>query len=68
MTFRAAFSQTDVAACLETGLQALGPYRSLIVCADRSSLQGSVDIDRCLAARYPQDHRWDYSFGYSRSI
>lgn len=68
MTFRQVFEQTDVSACIEPGLRALGQHSRFVECADRQQLEGSVDIDRCLAAQYPREHRWDYAFGFRNRI
>ncbi len=64
MPFQEVFEHTEVAACLSPGLQALEQYATLIVREDTRALEGSVDIDACLRERYPQQHRWDYAFGY----
>ncbi len=64
MAFQDIFQQTEAAPCLQPGLRALGPYSALIVAENPTEFQGSVDLDACLRAQYPQDSRWDYAFGF----
>lgn len=47
-----------------TGLQALGNNSTKISVSNPRLLNGSVDIDRCVKALYPEDNRWDYAIGY----
>ncbi len=47
------------------GLKALGNYSNKVQVDDTSKCNGSVDIDACTQAIYPQDNRWDFAFGYS---
>lgn len=58
----------EIAKCLKNGLQALGQNRSKIEVSSTNALKGSVDIDTCLVKDYPNDHRWDYVFGYKNQI
>jgi hypothetical protein len=61
--FQQAVSQTpDIASCLQSGLQAFGSYSNKVELA--SACEGSVDIDACVTAKYPNSNRWDYVFGY----
>ena len=68
MAFQRIFQQTDVAQSLQLGLQALGQYSRLIQCNTPNQIEGSVDIDSCLMARFPNDNRWDYAFGWNNII
>ena len=54
--------------CLKAGLQALGSNRHKIRVNSTRDLTGSVDIDACLARRYPNAPRWDYVFGYKDRV
>lgn len=64
-TFRQAIESTpDTASCFRQGLTALGPYRNRIEVGNTRQLEGSLDIDACTTALYPQSNRWDYVFGY----
>ena len=58
----------EIANCLENGLQALGSNSNKIRVRATRDLTGSVDIDTCLKNLYPNDHRWDYVFGYKDRI
>ncbi|MDI9876431.1 hypothetical protein [Flectobacillus rivi] len=49
----------------QVGLKALGNYSNKVQLGDTSKCNGSVDIDACTQAIYPQDNRWDYVFGYN---
>ena len=69
MNFSDAVRNTlEIAECLKAGLQALGSNRHKIRVEDTRSLTGSVDIDDCLAKRYPNAPRWDYVFSYKERI
>lgn len=68
MSFNDIFKKTDVAACLEPGLQALGKYSRWIEGDELGYIEGSVDIDTCLTKKYPQDNRWDYAFGLKNRL
>ena len=69
MSFVGVVQSTDeIAQCLQPGLQALGANRSKISVKSTRDLQGSVDVDACVAKNYPQDPRWDYVFGYKDHI
>lgn len=68
MTFSEIFQQTEVAAAIQPGIQALGSYTHLIQSEDAQGYAGSVDIDHCLTRRYPQDPRWDYVFGFHEHL
>jgi hypothetical protein len=69
MNFRTAVEATpDVSECFQTGLKALGPHSIKISLDNNSSCNGSVDIDTCLTAKYPNANRWDYCFGYNNEV
>lgn len=57
-------SNSDLAKQYQTGLNALGKYKSKIHLTDGSLCEGSVDIDNCLLQKYPNSNRWDYVFSY----
>ena len=51
------------------GLQALKKAdRSKVSCSDTAKLDGSLDIDTNVKARYPHSDRWDYAISYSGKI
>lgn len=56
--------------CYQTGLRALGKHSKYVSASDVTKLQGSVDIDACLAGQklYPQDNRWDYALGFDNTV
>ena len=58
----------EIVQCLKKGLQALGGNSTKIEIRETRALTGSVDIDTCLANRYPNAPRWDYVFGYKSRI
>jgi hypothetical protein len=58
----------DIATCYKVGLTALGSYSDRVVVSDTSKLQGSVDIDSCTTAKYPNANRWDYALAYKSEI
>ena len=58
----------EIAECLKAGIQALGSHRHKVKVNATRSLTGSVDIDTCLARRYPNAQRWDYAFGYKDRV
>jgi len=62
--FQSAINRTaQISLCYQNGLQALAhDHRQKINLAEPA--QGSVDIDGCVVALYPNDNRWDYVFGY----
>lgn len=65
MSFAKAVQDTpEIAACLQAGLQSLGANSQKVTIKSPRDLAGSVNIDVCVAALYPNDHRWDYLFGY----
>ncbi len=67
--FKTAVEATpQVATCYKPGLQALGDYSKKISPADTSKCQGSLDIDACTVASYPQENRWDYAIGYDSKV
>lgn len=69
MSFTEAVRSTpELTECLKSGLQALGSNRRKIRVDSTRDLTGSVDIDACLARRYPNAPRWDYAFGYKDRV
>lgn len=68
MAFQEIFRATDVAACVQPGIQALGKYSHLIESDETTKFNGSVNIDDCLKSQHPQSHRWDYAFGFKSHI
>lgn len=52
---------------IKPGLKALGADSGCINIADAKKLQGSIDIDKCTLAHYPNDCRWDYVIGYNEN-
>ena len=61
-------SVPELTECLKAGLQALGSNRHKIRVNSTRDLTGSVDIDACLARRYPNAPRWDYVCGYKDRV
>lgn len=61
-------SVPELTECLKAGVQALGSNRHKIRVNSTRDLTGSVDIDACLARRYPNAPRWDYVFGYKDRV
>ena len=61
-------STPEIAQCLKIGLQALGSNSSKVEVNATRDWTGSVDIDACLARRYPNAPRWDYVFGYKNNV
>ena len=60
---------SEIAECLKNGLQAFERQdRKKIKVNSSRDLKGSVYIDKCLERRYPNEHRWDYVFGYKDRI
>jgi hypothetical protein len=69
MTFKEAVETTpDIATGFQTGLTALGRYKVKISISNTRLLEGSVDIDSCTTAQYPNNNRWDYAFAYNKEI
>jgi hypothetical protein len=69
MSFKQAVEATpDVATGYNTGLTALGAYKSKISVSDTRLLQGSIDIDDCTREKYPEENRWDYAFAYNDEV
>lgn len=70
MTFEAAVrATTEIAQGYATGLRGLkGEHRPKMILGERRcGWRGSVDLDAVLAARYPNDPRWDYAIGFGRT-
>lgn len=69
MTFKQAVEATpDIATGYKVGLTAMGAYSNRVSVVVMAKLQGSVDIDSCTAAKYPNDNRWDYALSYKGEI
>jgi hypothetical protein len=70
MTFKEAVETTpEVATGFQSGLTALdSKYKAKISVLDTRLLEGSVDIDLCTTAKYPNDNRWDYAFAYDKKV
>jgi hypothetical protein len=69
LTFKEAVEATpDIAECYEAGLGALGQYRNKVIAANTTLIQGSVDIDDCTVAIYPNANRWDYAICYNGQV
>lgn len=69
VSFQQAVNATpDISAGYRTGLTALGTYSNRIDVSDSTKLQGSVDIDLCTQAIYPQENRWDYAMAYKSEV
>jgi len=69
MSFKQAVEATpDVATGYKTGLTALGTHKSKISVTDTRLLHGSIDIDDCTRAKYPEENRWDYAFAYKDEV
>jgi len=59
-------STSDISSCIQIGLSAIRRTdRSKINCPNSRNINGSVDIDSCLASEYPHCNRWDYAIGYN---
>lgn len=61
----AVHASPSVASCYQQGLQALGTYSQRVASKSTRLLQGSVWLDACLQATFPDDNRWDYALGYA---
>ena len=69
MTFKQVVEATpDVATGFKTGLIALGAYSSKVSVSDTHLLEGSIDIDTCTTAKYPNSNRWDYAFAFKGEV
>ena len=67
--FKTAVNATpEVMDCFQVGLRALGKYSVKIEPADPSKCGGSIDIDACTVAIYPNDNRWDYALSYDSKV
>lgn len=65
ITFKDAVMNTpEIKNGFHKGLQALGTNANKVTATDTKKLEGSVDIDACTQALYPNDARWDYAIGY----
>lgn len=58
----------DIKKCYQKGLQGLGAHSAKIELSDTTKCEGSVDLDSCITAKYPQSNRWDYFFSYKGEI
>jgi hypothetical protein len=69
LTFKEAVEGTDdVKTCYQNGLKALGRHSSKIELSDTKQCQGSLNIDDCVARKYPALNRWDYAFSYKSEV
>jgi len=69
LTFKEAVESTpDIATGYKTGLIALGQYSNKVSVRDTRLLGGSVDIDACTVAKYPDANRWDYALAYNHKV
>jgi hypothetical protein len=59
---------SDISDCFQKGLKAFGKNSTKIKLNDNKQCEGSVDIDTCVTAKYPNDSRWDYMFSYMGSV
>ena len=68
-SFKSAVEKTpDIAPCFQAGLQALGKHSKKIELEETLLCSGSVDIDACTTAKYPQSSRWDYALCYKSEV
>jgi hypothetical protein len=65
---RAVASTPHIRECFQNGLTALGGDSSKIRVLQTRACNGSVNLDACLATRYPSDNRWDYCFDYHGEV
>lgn len=69
LTFEEAVEATqDVKGGYKKGLGALGAYSKKINVTDTRLLNGSIDIDACTTAKYPNANRWDYALSYNQEV
>jgi hypothetical protein len=69
MSFSQAVASTPhIRECFQNGLAAFGGDSSKIHLLQTRACDGSVNLDHCLAARYPSDSRWDYCFAYNSEV
>lgn len=55
----------DISTCYRPGLRGVKTSdKKYFQCRNTSNIEGSVDIDSCLASKYPNENRWDYVIGY----
>ena len=65
MSFQDAIANTpELKDAFKRGLKALGSHSSKVKPGDTKKCEGSVDIDRAVKSKYPNDSRWDYAIGY----
>jgi len=63
--FKTAVAATpDLTNCYQPGLKGLGIHSTKIILDNTILCEGSVDIDTCVTAKYPNDSRWDYCLSY----
>lgn len=69
MRFRLAVLNTaEICAGYSAGLGALSGSSAKVSLSTPRHCEGSVDIDQCLRAIYPNDNRWDYAVGYDDHV
>lgn len=61
-------STSEVRNCYQVGLKALGKYSHKIQVKDNGKCDGSLDIDTCTKAKYPNAPRWDHAIGYDGKV
>lgn len=67
--FKTAVEKTpDIAHCYQTGLKGLSGNSHKIELLETTSCSGSIDIDSCTTAKYPQSNRWDYALCYKKEV
>lgn len=69
-TFKEIVAQTpDISNCYQPGLQAFSKsYRSKINLSNPNLCNGSVELDKCVETKYPQQSRWDHMLCYQDEV
>ncbi|MCS7036436.1 MAG: hypothetical protein RMJ33_14275 [Saprospiraceae bacterium] len=62
---KAVHDTPSIAECYQRGLQALGSDSDKVSPKNSRHCQGSVSLDACLQAAFPNDNHWDYALGYA---
>ncbi len=69
MSFETVVAQIpEIHSCFKAGLKALGAHSTLVTVRETRVLEGSVNLDECLAASRPSENRWDYFFAYKGEV
>jgi len=66
MSLDACMNAQGIAAQVRPGLQALGANSQRVTIAEPGRALRSIDLDRALKQRYPNDPRWDYGVEWCR--